>query len=111
MRQFSRFAVPRNADGSTIAGYIERLQNNISDVLREFTGRPENDSALLEEISLTNGVINLVPHKLNRRIRGWKVVDSTVQATIWRDTTSTADLTYYLPLQTSAAVTVSLEVF
>lgn len=53
----------------------------------------------------------LVKHGLGKKFTGWLVVDSTANAVVYRDTTSTADNKVHIPLKASATTTVSLWVF
>jgi len=87
------------------------VQENVKRVLDEITDKPHMDSSLLESVVLTTGTTTLVEHKLGRNIRGWYIADRNAGATVYRDTASTADLAEFLPLITSATVTVSLVVF
>lgn len=52
-----------------------------------------------------------VPHGLGRQFQGWHLLDLQGDARVWRDTTSTADGTRFLPLKASTSVKVSLWVF
>lgn len=97
----------------TLGGYVnEKIRQAVRAWVELVRQRmPHIDAELLEDVDLANGTTTLVEHKLGRAYRGWRVSDTTAAATIYRDTTSTADTTRYLPLVASAATTVSLEVF
>lgn len=60
--------------------------------------------------TLTTGT-TAVPHTLGRPYRGFFVVDKTATCDIWRDASYTSQPATYLPLVSSAAVTVTLWVF
>jgi hypothetical protein len=47
-------------------------------------------------------------HGLGRRFKRWVVVDKTSSADVWRDETSTADLTQFLPLVATGPVQVTI---
>jgi nitrate/nitrite-specific signal transduction histidine kinase len=89
---------------------VNTIQDNLAGPLRELASKPHNDSQLIENINLILGT-TLVQHKLGRKVRGFYVVDQNASATIFRDTASTADLTKYLPLTSSAITRVCLVVF
>lgn len=96
---------------------IVQVQDNVATILNEIVDKPHMDSFLLEGVELdgysseANVVTTLVEHKLGRKVRGWFVVDRDNNGTVWRDTSSTADLTKYLPLKSEAPVTIALVVF
>ncbi len=88
-----------------------QVQSLIQDILDEIADKPHLDSFLLEEVDLESGTVNLVEHGLNRIIRGFKVVKQNANANIWEDEADESNRLKLLPLRSSAAVTVSLEVF
>jgi hypothetical protein len=92
-------------------GDIQVLQDNLSSTLSPITGRAHLESSILEGITLVSGSTNLVPHKLGRKISGWKLCDLNANAVIYRDSTSTADNTRFLALVTSLNCICSLEVW
>jgi hypothetical protein len=65
---------------------------------------------LLKNLSLSSG-INLVQHKLGRKIQGWIVVRQRADARIWDDQDNNVNVTTTLKLETSAAVEVDLWIF
>lgn len=95
----------------TLEELVDRNLDDLAAVIRQFTEKPGNDYSLLEDIELTTGSTNLVTHKLGRKIRGFRIVDANAASTYYRDTSSTADLSIYLPIVVSANVTVDIEVF
>jgi len=55
-----------------------------------------------------------VVHRLGRPIRGWRILDQTADATVWRvdgPASDPEDLTKHIYLQASASVTVRLQLF
>lgn len=90
---------------------FERMQDNLTAVLDELAEKPHHDSFLLEGISLTGAVENWIEHGLERKVRGWWVVDNDTATHVWRVASSTADLEKYLPLGCSYDCTVSVVVF
>lgn len=68
---------------------------------------PANKSLLLKDVSLSVGD-NVINHRLGRTPQGWKIIDINGVSDIYRSA-SLNDLT--LTLNSSAAVTVSLEIF
>jgi hypothetical protein len=90
---------------------LHRLQDNIETFARPLSRRLHLYSELIEDVSLTSGQENLVAHGLGKKVRGFRVTDINASASVWRDDTSTADLTVHIPLRISSTATVSLEVF
>jgi hypothetical protein len=92
--------------------YDQRImQDNVSRIFDQLADKDHLDSFLLEDIAI--GLTEtLVEHKLNRTIRGWHMVRKNGLGDVY-DTidTTTSDLTRYLPLKSSVAVTISLVVF
>lgn len=88
---------------------LTKFQTNIQEFLNQL------NPILLDGRILSNIPIGTttteVPHGLTRSFQGYFVIDQQASAVIWRDTTSVADQSKFLPLKASAAVTVSLWVF
>jgi hypothetical protein len=96
------------------------LQENVQRVVNPLATNPSvGDVRFLADLGdgLEGGIpllaagTTLVPHRLNRPVRGWRVVDTTADARVWRDTTSTEPADRFLALRCSANTTVKLEVF
>jgi len=99
---------------------VVELSKRVEELSRQVAEgeRPQLSSRLMETahnssdlIALTAATTVLVKHGLGRKVRGWKIVDIDAAATVYRDTSSSADLTVYLPLVASANCNVKLEVF
>jgi hypothetical protein len=90
---------------------LNRIVFALERSLKSLVDVPYLRGNLLEGVALGSATTTLVSHKLGRKIRGWWVCDGTASATIYRDTSSTADLATHLPLFSSAETTVSLWVF
>jgi hypothetical protein len=69
------------------------------------------NSHIVEQKTLGAAATTLVEHKLGRKVRGWYVVDSSANAKVNRDVSSTADLTKFLPLYADVETIVDLVVF
>lgn len=63
---------------------LNRFQDNVQTALNPLLQLPIVDGVLLEDISLTSGVDNAVPHKLLRKPRMWLLADQRNNATVWR---------------------------
>ena len=96
--------------GSITAYDVEKTNDAVERAFRPYDSRQHIVTDLLEDVALVIGVENWVEHKLGKTIRTWRVVDTTNAAMVWRIATSTADLTKYLPLGTTANTTIKLEV-
>lgn len=96
---------------------ITKLQENIYAFLKQLNPITLNGLFLdktigVDPIDITIGTsTTLVSHGLGRAYQGWHLADLQGDARVWRDTTSTADETIYLPLRASTSVTVKLWVF
>jgi len=99
------------SEDSSILRVINQLQSNISESLDPLTSNIQNDSIVLTNISLQTGSTNIINHKLNRKITGWKVIRQRSAASIYdaQDTNGSPQLT--LHLIASANVIIDLEVF
>lgn len=89
--------------------YLNDIQANV----REFTNQLNKktlDGNFLESITIGTST-TLVPHALARSYLGWSIADLQGDARVWRDTTSTADTTKFIPLKASSSVIVNLWVF
>ena len=89
---------------------LSRLQDILQVVLDALTDKDLLDYAILEDQVIGTST-TLVSHRLGRKYRWWIVVDKNADARVWRDTTSTADTSTYLPLKASAEVTADILVF
>ena len=98
-----------------LKGDIGRINDRVARVLDHYTNnelRPGNDYVLLEGVALTAGTEQRLEHGLARAVRGYRIVRKSAPATIFDAmSTSSADLTKYLPLVTDVNCTISLEVF
>lgn len=83
---------------------LNRFQDNVSEAVNPLTQLPIVDGVLLGEIDLTSGASNEVPHKLQRMPRLWFLADIDAEATVWRTSWNTNNIT----LQTSADCTIKL---
>lgn len=90
---------------------LHRVQDNIETVVKQFTDKKHLDSVRIEGITLTAFTTYEIPHTLGRAYLGWYIVDSDAGALFFRDTTSTADATKFLPIQSSQNVTIDIVVF
>lgn len=97
---------------------VQNLQDNVFKYVKQLNP-VVLDGIFLEKI-VSNGTLvdiviqtttTLVPHGLGRKIQGWQIVDTLSDSRIWRDATSTADMTKFLPLKASSPVTIKLWVF
>lgn len=86
-----------------------QFQENVAQYLGQLNGKLLGGNEVKDVVIGTS--TTLVPHELTRAFQGWHLVDIQGDARVWRDTTSTADKTKFLPLKASASVTVSLWVF
>ena len=76
---------------------INNIQNNIEKTIDTIVSKNQNDSILLQNISLKTGD-NIISHKLNKKITGWYIVRLRQPAIIYdtQDTNTQPNLTLLL---------------
>lgn len=88
----------------------QMMQNAWAAIINPFLTNPSLKSIILPSVVLASGdtVIN---HKLGRKLQGWRIVRKRANANIYdkQDANNTPQLT--LVLNSSAGVTVDIEVF
>ena len=89
---------------------LNKVQDNIKFYLDQFNSRLLN-GLIVEAVELDAAATVEVSHKLGRAYQGWIILDQNGSAIIWRDAGSSSDKTKFLPLKTSADVTVNIWVF
>lgn len=87
---------------------VSLLQDSLINFFKQFYQKPQLDSLLLRNVSLSSGT-NFVPHTLGRVYTGWKIIDINANVSIWRSSIQNNDK--FLTLDASGACTVSIEVF
>lgn len=97
-------------DPDNLLRIINSLQTNIENSVGSMTVKTQNDSLIINNISLTTGA-NLVSHGLGKNLVGWKLVRIRGDARVWDDQDNNASPNLTLKLQSSANVVVDLEVF
>jgi hypothetical protein len=88
---------------------LVKVQQNISKYVGQLNATTL-DGVFSKEFTIGTST-TLVPHGLGRKFQGWHLLDLQSDARVWRDATSTADLTKFLPLRASTSVVVRLWVF
>jgi len=101
LKDFQRF----NAEDKEIV----QVQENLSKYFKQLNPAIL-DGIFTQEVTISTST-TLVPHGLARKFQGWHLLDIQGDARVWRDTTSTADNTKFLPLRASTSVVVRLWVF
>lgn len=89
---------------------LNLLQTNWASQLNPMLSNPASQSILLKNVPLING-LTVINHRLGRVLQGWKIVRQRAAASIYdtQDSNQNPELTLFL--NSSAAVTVDLEVF
>lgn len=88
---------------------LSKLQENVRLFLEQLDYNLLSGN-LTEDIVIST-TTTLVPHKLDRKFMGFIITDQNADARIWRDTTSQADKTKFIPLIASSTVTIKMWVF
>jgi hypothetical protein len=96
---------------SDILRVINGLQSNIDDAITPMAFKSQNDSTILANVTLTQGINNIVNHTLGRQLAGWQIVRKRAQADIWDSQDSNTNPALTLLLNTSADVVVDILVF
>lgn len=86
---------------------FQLMQSAWSSQLNPVLTNPSLQTQLIKNITLSVGT-NVINHKLSRQQQGWRVVDITGAAQIYRSAPLNATT---LTLTSDAAVTIALEVF
>lgn len=90
---------------------LGRVQGVLSEVLFPITNAQLIDGILTSSQNVTTSFQNL-PHGLGRAPVGWLVIAPNASATIWEDAASSnPDVTKFLRVKASAAVTCKFWVF
>lgn len=97
-------------NGQPLEKLFNQLQSSWGTPLNQLLARPGNNSVLLEGVDLVVGD-NVIPHTLNRKLRGWIIVRQNAGATIYDKQDANLREDVNLVLNSSAIVTVSIEVF
>jgi len=90
---------------------INQLQQNIQGSFGPLVGNIQNDSQILENVSLTTGS-NIINHRLGRNLKGWKITRMRSQfSSIYDTQDSNPSPNLTLLLNSSVNVVVDIEVF
>ncbi len=89
---------------------LTMLQTRWASILGPLLANPSLNSAVLKQVQLSTGS-NVINHMLGRKLQGWKLVRQRGAANVYdtQDTNSMPQLT--LQLESSAPVSVDIEVF
>lgn len=89
---------------------INQLQGNIENSIGSLVSLTQNDSAILQKVSLVAGQVNIVNHTLNRPLIKWCPVRVRGECKLWdtQDSNPSPHLTVWL--WTDTDVVVDLEV-
>lgn len=90
---------------------ITEVQRNVAEVLEPIIQANLLDGLLIEDVELTSGQDNVVPHLLNRVPQGWIIVRKNADSRVWENVSGNRLKNANLLLQCSSSVTVSLWVF
>ena len=89
---------------------LSLLQTTWARLIEPVISRAQNNSTILEDVELESGD-NIIKHTLNRKLQGWRIVRIRAAAMIYDKQDDNANPTVNLVLNSSAAVTIDLEVF
>lgn len=89
---------------------LNMIQDNVSNILDPYSSKEIVQGQVLQSLVLNAGV-NIIAHKLNRKLIGWFVVRQRSAATIYDTQDAQSQPTLFLSLVSSAGVTVDLYVF
>lgn len=86
-----------------------QIQDNIEQAINELNRSEILAGRLVQNIVIVSGTPKSVDHRLNRKFKGWIVVEKGAEADIWSSVATSPEKT--LILNSSANVTCSLWVF
>ncbi len=86
---------------------LDAMQNQWASQLNPIIANPTNSMFILQNVTLKTGV-NVINHKLGKKLQGWVITDIQGVATVYRSA-PLSDIT--LTLTASANVTCSIGVF
>ena len=86
------------------------MQNKWSSILNALIANRSVQSTILQDLVLINGT-NVIDHLLGRKLIGWRIIRINGVASIYDGQSSNQIPNLTLVLISSAAVTVSIEVF
>jgi len=89
---------------------LSLLQTTWAAIIQPVVSRAQNSSVILEGVELSSGD-NVIKHTLNRELKGWRIVRIRAAATIYDKQDDNGNPVNTLVLNSSAAVTIDLEVF
>jgi hypothetical protein len=89
---------------------FQLMQTKWSAILNPIIANPSNNRSILGPLNLVSGD-NIISHKLGRNIQGWGVVLISGVANIYDKQSTNQKPGLFLILNSSASVTVSIEVF
>lgn len=90
---------------------LTQLQDNISAALQPLVKNPLLDGLLIDDITLTSGSTTVVNHGLGRKVRGYIVVKSNANVTVYIVEANQVAPEAQLVLSTTVTATISLYVF
>lgn len=104
-------ALPQfQADPNNVDTVLSMMQNAWAALLNPFISRPQNQSTIIPNVSLSVGA-NTITHGLGGPLTGWSIVRINGVANVYDQQAANANASKTLVLVSDAAVTVSLEVF
>ena len=89
---------------------LNRIQDQIQKILRPVLDNQVLDGVLLQEVDLASG-LNVIEHKLGRKLVGWFIVRLRANENIWDTQDSNQLPAKTLYLNATGAVTVDVYVF
>lgn len=89
---------------------LSLMQTKWASILDPVISNPSSQSLILNGINLVSGA-NTINHKLGRDLVGWRIIRINAAATVYDTQASNPSPQTTLQLVSSAAATVSLEVF
>lgn len=111
-KKFIQTKLPSNTDlPEGMIRVINQLQTNIQDSFRPLNSKTQNDSNIISNINLIAGKVNTINHLLGQNLSGWKIVRQRGNAIIWDVQDTNTNPSQTLLLNTSANVSIDIEVF
>lgn len=90
---------------------LQQIQVNFSDALQPIIDSQIVSGHILNNVPITAGIINKIPHGLNRNLIGWFVVRNNANSIFWDSQSINNTQSQNLWLNCSADATINIFVF
>lgn len=90
---------------------INQIQSNVEASVSSIIALTQNDSQILSNVPIQAGMVNIISHKLNKQLSGWKLTRCDTFCQIKDSQANNPSPHLHLFLETTADATIDIEVF